>query len=67
MADVYNTREKRKRAVRHMLDRLEKIVKAEQQSLDNTPESLRETESFEIGELAIEKINEAIDALNETY
>ncbi len=63
----YNSRGKRRDAVRTILTYLSQIRDAEQNYLDNVPDNFQNSESFEVGECAVDALNEIIDLLVEVY
>ena len=63
----FATRHKRREAVKFIIASLTAVRDAEQCCLDNVPESLRCTESFESGEYAVDAIDEIIDLLVGVY
>jgi hypothetical protein len=63
----YGTRRVRREAVKAMIVCLTAVRDAEQRYLDNVPDNLQSSESFEIGECAINAFDEAIDILSVAY
>jgi hypothetical protein len=63
----YDNRRKRKEAVKLIISCLSAIRTAEKKSLDNIPENFLNSESFEIGEYALEALDEIIDLLVDVY
>jgi hypothetical protein len=63
----YNSRGKRRDAVKTILTYLSQIRDAEQNYLDNVPDNFQNSESFEVGECAVDALNEIIDLLVEVY
>jgi len=63
----FTSRRKRRKAVEGMLSHLAVIRKAEQRYLDNVPENFLCSESFEIGENAVDVLDEVISLLSEAY
>jgi hypothetical protein len=63
----YGTRHKRRDAVSVVLACLSAIREAEQSYLDNVPENLQSSESFEVGECAVDALDEIIGLLAEVY
>jgi hypothetical protein len=63
----YGTRRKRRIAVKSIHDCLLSIRDAEQKYLENTPVNFQNSESFEIGEHAVDTLDEIIDLLVEVY
>ena len=63
----YGSRHRRRAAVKAIHARLLAIRAAEQKYLDNVPGNLQSSESFEVGENAVESLDEIIDLLNEVY
>lgn len=64
---TYNTRRKRRAAIKTILASLSAIRDAELKYLENVPENLQSSESYEAGELAADTLDEVIDSLNEVY
>ena|GEM_PF-3170502 len=62
-----NSRRKRRDAVKIILKRLAAIRDAEQRYLDNVPDNFQCSESFEVGENAIDTLDEVIGLLSEAY
>ena len=63
----FTTRHKRREAVKSILASLTAVRNAEQRCLDNVPESLQCTESFESGEYAVDALDEIIGLLVDVY
>ena len=63
----YGARRKRRDAVKVILAQLTAIRCAEQRHLDNVPENFQCSESFEIGEHAVDSLGEIIDLLSDIY
>ena len=63
----YDTRRKRRNSVKRILLCLTSIRDAEQNYLDNVPENLVNSESFEVGECAVDALDEIIGLLAEVY
>ena len=63
----YSARRKRRNAVKSILLHVTAIRDAEQRYLDNVPDNLQSSESFEIGECAVETLDEIIDLLVDIY
>ena len=63
----YSTRKKRRDAVSKVSATLSAICDAERVALNNVPENFQNSESFEIGEYAVEKLEEIIDLLLDVY
>ena len=63
----YSQRHKRRDAVKAILVHLSTIRDAEQRCLDNTPENLQNSDSFEIGECAVDILDETIGLLGDAY
>jgi hypothetical protein len=63
----FGTRRVRRDAVKAMIACLTAVRDAEQRYLDNVPDNLQSSESFEIGECAVDAFDEAIDLLIEAY
>jgi hypothetical protein len=64
---VFTSRHKRREAVKSILASLAAVSNAEQCCLDNVPESLQCTESFESGEYAVDVLDEIIGLLADVY
>ena len=63
----YESRRKRRAAVKSIHARLLAIRTAEQTYLDNVPDNFQDSKSFEVGENAVEVLGEVIDLLSEAY
>jgi len=63
----YGSRLKRRAAVKTIHARLVAIRAAEQKYLDNVPDSFQCSESFEVGENAVDTLDEIIGLLTEVY
>jgi len=63
----YPTRRQRRAAVKQVISRLSSIRDAEQKSLDNVPENLQGSDSYEAGELAVDALDEILDLLAQVY
>jgi hypothetical protein len=63
----YGSRHKRRLAVKFIHKCLSEIRNAEQNCLDNVPDNLQNSESFEAGECAVDALDEIIDLLVEVY
>jgi len=63
----YGTRRKRRDTLKSILVCLTAIRDAEQMSLDNVPDNLQNSESFESGEHAVDALDEIIDLLDGVY
>ena len=66
-ATEYSTRRVRRNAVKRIISSLENIRAAEQNYLDNVPENLENSESFDVGECAVDALDEIIGLLAEVY
>ena len=63
----YGTRRVRRDVVKAIIVCLTAVRDAEQRYLDNVPDNLQSSESFEIGEYAVNAFDEAIDILTVAY
>ena len=63
----YGSRRKRRAAVKSIHALLVAIRTAEQKYLDNVPENFQDSESFEVGENAVDALDEIICLLSEVY
>jgi hypothetical protein len=63
----YGSRRKRRIAVKSILECLSAVRDAEQRYLENVPDNLQNSESFEIGENAVDTLDEIIGLLIEVY
>jgi len=63
----YGTRQKRRNAVNSIRSCLLAIRDAEQKYLENVPDNFQNSESFNIGEYAVETLDEVIGLLVEVY
>ncbi len=64
---LYDTRQKRRKALRGILDQLHAIKDAEQVYLDNIPPNLQSSKLFEAAELTVATLEEAISLLEDAY
>ena len=63
----YESRRKRRAAIKSIHAHLLAIRAAEQKYLDNVPDNLQGSESFEAGENAVDTLDEIICLLSEVY
>ena len=63
----YGSRRNRRAAVKSIHARLMAIRAAEQKYLDNVPDNFQGSESFELGENAVDTLDEIIDLLTTVY
>jgi len=63
----HNIKRKRRDAVRVVTEHLTAIRKAEQCYLDRVPDNFQNSESFEVGECALDILDEIIDLLADVY
>ena len=63
----FNSMRKRRNAVKFIMIMLELIRDAQMRALDNTPENLQYSDKYNVGEMAVEAIEEAIDKLADAY
>ena len=63
----YDSRRKRREGVKTVLARLSCIREAERNYLENVPENFQHSESFEVGECAVDALDEIIGLLVEVY
>jgi hypothetical protein len=61
------TRRDRRRAIIAVTRQLSAVREAERLSLDNTPDNFTCTESFEVGEHAVETLDEIMLLISEVY
>jgi hypothetical protein len=61
------TRRDRRRALESVLNQVIAIRDAEEQYMDNVPENLSGSESYEIAEQAVSVLDEVIEMLHEVY
>ena len=66
-AENYDSRRKRRDAIKTVIACVSAISAAEQMYLENVPENLQGSESFEVGENAVDALDEIIDLLTEVY
>jgi len=64
---TYGTRRLRRDAISNIIAELSAIRDAEQTCLDNTPDNFRDTDTFEVGECAVDVMDEAISLLYDAY
>jgi hypothetical protein len=67
VAADFDTRRKRRSAVKDALVRLSYVRDAERNYLENVPVNFQNSESFDIGECAVDALDEIIDLLVEVY
>ena len=65
--DDFRTRGKRRNAIKAVVSCLSSIRDAEKKYLDNTPDNFQISESFEVGENAVDALDEIIDMLADVY
>jgi hypothetical protein len=63
----YGSRRKRRNAVKSILACVSAVRDAEQNYLENVPDNLQNSESFELGESAVDTFEEVISLLAEVY
>ena len=63
----FDSRRKRRAVVKTIITLLVDIRKAEEKSLDNTPENFQDSESFAIGEFAVDALDDAVAILADVY
>jgi len=63
----YSTRRNRREAVKLIISCLSAIRSAESRYLEKVPLNLQNTESFEVGECAVDTLDEIIDLLSDVY
>ena len=63
----FNSMQKRRNAVKFIINMLEIIRDAQMRALDNTPENLQCSEKYNAGEIAVEAIEDAIYRLADAY
>ena len=63
----FDSRRKRRAVVKTIVTLLIDIRKAEEKSLYNTPENLQNSESFAVGEFAVDALDEAVAILADVY
>jgi len=63
----YGSRRKRRTAIKSIHELLVAIRTAEQKYLDNVPVNFRDSEPFEVGENAVDALDEIICLLSEVY
>jgi len=64
---TYGTRYKRRNAVKSILTCLLAVRDAEQKYFENVPNNLQGSETFEVGEYALDTLDEIIGLLAEVY
>ena len=64
---LYETRQKRRKALSAMIAQLEEIMEAEQGYMSNIPENLQNSGLYEAAEQAVSAMEEALDALGGAY
>ena len=63
----FSTRGKRRTFVRRIIEQLEAAKEAEENYRDNIPENLQGGQAYEAAEQAIERMENALDSLNEAF
>lgn len=66
-ADPYVTRQKRRKALNALIQLLHSIMCAEQGYLDNIPENLRNSQTYEVAEFSVSAFEEALGILEGAY
>ena len=68
LTDVdYGSRRKRREKLKQAFDCLVAVRDAERRCLDNTPENFQQSDSFDLGEHAVDTLDEVIDLLASVY
>ena len=65
--DLVSTKKKRGKTVRSLVATLWQVRDAEEQAMENTPESLRGTENYEASEERVSSMDEALAILEDLY
>jgi hypothetical protein len=65
--DKYNSRHKRRAAIKNIAATLSSIRDAQIIALENTPCNLKLSEAFEDGEVVVDTLDEVIDMLADIY
>ena len=63
----YTDRRSRRKAIKNIINRLEKILDAEEQYMMNIPENLSTSSRYESAEQAVEIMGEIIERLHDVY
>ena len=66
-AGPYATRQKRRKALKSLVDQLEALMGAEQSYLENIPENLQSSCRYEDAEQTVSALEEALEILGEAY
>lgn len=66
-SDGYRTRGKRRAAVSSVISCLSEVRDAEQRYLDNVPENFQCIECYDVGELAVDALDEIIGMMADIY
>ena len=66
-ANAYETRRHRRKALCLIIEQLESIMNAEAAYLNNIPENLQGSETYESAENAVSVLEEALDILDGAY
>jgi hypothetical protein len=61
------TRQHRRKAIKSMVKELEEIMDAEQRYMDNIPENLQSSRTYEAAEQTVQALEEALGILTEAY
>jgi phosphoenolpyruvate carboxylase len=64
---IYAKKRQRRAAIKLIISQLEDIKNAEENSLNNTPESFHGTEAYETAEHCVSQLEEAIELLTSIY
>jgi len=65
--DYWSTKQKRRKAIEEMSDKLERVCDFQECAMDNIPENFRYTTTYEDAENSVEKMKEALEILREIY
>lgn len=66
-ADPYATRQKRRMALNALIQQLHSIMCAEQGYLENIPDNLRNSQTYEVAENSVSAFEEALEILEGAY
>ena len=62
-----STRSKRRNALRHLREQLERILEGEECYMNNMPDNFRNSEAYENAAECISQLSEALDLLDSAY
>ena len=67
VADYWSTKRKRRKAIEEMINIMGRLRDAQENAMNNIPESFQDSALYEDAENSVIKMEEVIEALNEIY